>query len=135
MIAGRTRRSARRHAPTLENAPVTGAAIPPEAGKTQRAANRSESNKISTDISIGKYVVCPIAKPLAEGGYAATVSIGTGRGNAAHARVMRFAPLFETSEAALRYATSEGLNWARQQPAWSTPRAPAARGTAGLSIA
>src|SRR6185503_12082 len=65
MTAGRTRRPARRHAPTLVNAPFTGAAIPPEAGKTQRAANRSESNKISTDISIGKYVVCPIAKPLA----------------------------------------------------------------------
>jgi hypothetical protein len=93
-----------------------------------------ESNKIITDIPIGKYTVCPIAKPQAEGGYTATVSIGTGRGNASHARVMRFAPLFETSEAALRYATSEGLNWARQQPAWSTSRANAARGAAGLSI-
>ena len=102
-------------------------------GNGQR--KRTESNKISTDIPIGKYTVCPIAKPQADGGYTATVSIGTGRGNAAHARVMRFAPLFETSEAALRYATSEGLNWARQQPAWSTSRAVAARGTAGLSIA
>jgi hypothetical protein len=134
MTVSRTRRPARRHAPEHENAPVMGAAIPPEAGKRQWAPDRSESNKISTDIPIGKYVVCPIAKPLAEGGYSATVSIGTGRGNAAHARVMRFAPLFETSEAALRYATSEGLNWARRQPAWSTPRAPAARGTAGLSV-
>jgi len=48
---------------------------------------------------------------------------------------MRFAPLFETSEAALRYATSEGLNWARRQPALPTPRAAAARGTAGLFVA
>ena len=134
MTVGRTRRPARRHAPNM-NAPVMGAVIYPEAGKRQRATDRSESNKISTDIPIGKYVVCPIAKPLADGGYTATVSIGTGRGNASHARVMRFAPLFETSEAALRYATSEGLNWARQQPAWSTSRAPTARGTAGLSIA
>lgn len=135
MTVGWTRRRGRRHAPNHENAPIMGAAISPQAGKRQRATDRTESNKISTDIPIGKYVVCPIAKPLAEGGYSATVSIGTGRGNAAHARVMRFAPLFETSEAALRYATSEGLNWARQQPAWSTPRAPTARGTAGLSIA
>ena len=117
------------------NAPPAGAAVYPRAGKRQRATDRTESNKISTDIPIGKYTVCPIAKPQADGGYTATVSIGTGRGNAAHARVMRFAPLFETSEAALRYATSEGLNWARQQPAWSTSRAIAARGTAGLSIA
>ena len=115
--------------------PIKGSAAVPQAGKTQGATDRLESNKISTDILVGKYVVCPLAKPQADGGYTATVSIGTGRGNAAHARVMRFAPLFETSEAALRYATSEGLNWARQQPAWSTSRALAARGTAGLSIA
>jgi hypothetical protein len=133
MNAGPTRRRASRHAPPM-NAPVPGAAIHPRAGKRRGATDRIESNKISTDIPIGKYVVCPLAKPQADGGYTATVSIGTGRGNAAHARVMRFAPLFETSEAALRYATSEGLNWARQQPAWSTSR-PAPRGTAGLSIA
>ena len=108
------------------NAPGTGAAVTPQAGKRRRATDRSESNKIITDIPVGKYTVCPLAKPRAEGGCTATVSIGTSRGNAAHARVMRFAPLFETSEAALRYATSEGLNRARQQPA---------RGTAGLSIA
>jgi hypothetical protein len=104
------------------------------AGKTtRRAQDRAESNKISTDLLVGKYVVCPLAKLHADGGYTATVSIGTGRGNAAHARVMRFAPLFETSEAALRYATSEGLNWARRQPARSTSRPPAASGPAGLS--
>jgi len=68
MTVSRTRRPARRHAPKI-NAPVMGAAIYPEAGKRRRATDRSESNKISTDISIGKYVVCPIAKPLADGGY------------------------------------------------------------------
>ena len=133
MNAGRTQSRTGDHAPTM-NAPHAGAAIYPRAGKRRRATDRIESNKIITDIPIGKYTVCPMAKPQADGGYTATVSIGTGRGNAAHARVMRFAPLFETSEAALRYATSEGLNWARQQPAWSTSR-PAPRGTAGLSIA
>jgi hypothetical protein len=115
-------------------APIQGAAVYPRAGKRQRATDRTESNKIITDIPIGKYTVCPIAKPQADGGYTATVSIGTGRGNAAHARVMRFAPLFETSEAALRYATSEGLNWARRQPAWSASVPHAARGAAGLTI-
>ncbi len=117
------------------NAPDTGAAVYPQAGKRRRATDRSESNKIITDIPVGKYTVCPLAKPQADGGYTATVSIGTGRGNAAHARVMRFAPLFETSEAALRYATSEGLNWARQQPARSISGPQGSRGTAGLSIA
>jgi hypothetical protein len=96
---------------------------------------RAESNKIITDPSIGKYTVCPRAKPQAGGGHTATVSIGTGRGNAAHARVMRFAPLFEASEAAWCHATSEGLNWARRQLAWSPTRALASRGANGLSIA
>jgi hypothetical protein len=120
--------------PCKHDAPLKGAVVYPRARKSRRATDRAESNKIITDIPIGKYTVSPIAK-RADGGYTATVSIGTGRGNASHARVMRFAPLFETSEAALRYATSEGLNWARQQPAWSTSRAIAVRGTAGLSIA
>ncbi len=130
----RLRGPARCHAPNLD-APSAGAVTCPVARPRRRAAEHTESNKIDIDIPIGKYTVCPIAKPQAEGGYTATVSIGTGRGNAAHARVMRFAPLFETSEAALLYATSEGLNWARQQPAWSTSRALAARGAAGLTIA
>ncbi len=134
MNVSRTRGPVGHPAPTM-NAPSKGAVVHPRAGKRLRAADRSESNKIITDIPFGKYTVCPIAKPRADGGYTATVSIGTGRGNAAHARVMRFLPFFETSEAALRYATSEGLNWARRQPAWSTPRALAPRGTAGLSIA
>jgi hypothetical protein len=107
----------------------------PEQARGNGQQTRAESNKIITDIPIGKYTVCPIAKPQADGGYTATVSIGTGRGNASHARVMRFAPLFETSEAALRYATSEGLNWARQQPAWPSSRATAGRGAAGLFVA
>jgi len=107
----------------------------PFARKSRRVSGHTESFKITTDIPIGKYTVCPLAKPQAEGGFTATVSIGTGRGNAAHARVMRFAPLFETSEAALRYATSEGLKWARRQPARSVPRPQAARGASGLFIA
>jgi hypothetical protein len=108
---------------------------PRVARKSQPVAAHAESPKIRTEISIGKYTVCPLAKPTADGGYTATVSIGTGRGNAAHARVMRFEPLFETAEAALRYATSEGLNWARRQPARPHRRALAARGATGLSIA
>jgi len=117
------------------NAPRAGAAVYPRAGKRQRATDRTESNKISTDIPIGKYTVCPLAKPQSDGGYTATVSIGTGRGNAAHAHVMRFVPLFETSEAALRYATSEGLEWVRRQTTRLAPRALLPRGAAGLSIA
>jgi hypothetical protein len=130
----RLRRRARGHA-LNSDAPIRGAVAFPVARKSRQVSGHAESNKIITDIPIGKYMVCPLAKPQADGGFTATVSIGTGRGNAAHARVMRFAPLFETSEAALRYATSEGLNWARQQPTRSASRPQAARGAPGLSIA
>ena len=40
-----------------------------------------------------------------------SVSIRTGRGSATHDRVMRFTPLFDTPQAALRYATDQGLAW------------------------
>lgn len=132
--ASRPRRRARRHAPNTD-APVQGAVACTAARCRRGAPGHLESLKIDSDIPSGKYTVCPSAKPQADRGFAARVSIGTGRDDAAHARVMRFAPLFETSEAARRYATSEGLDWARHQPARPVLRALAARGAAGLTIA
>jgi hypothetical protein len=39
------------------------------------------------------------------------VSIRTGRGSATHDRVLRLVPLFDTHQAAIRYATDQGLTW------------------------
>lgn len=64
-----------------------------------------------SSIEVGKYLVSPLTKRLGDGRYAASVSIRTGRGSATHDRVMRFAPLFETSQAAAHYATRQGLTW------------------------
>lgn len=64
-------------------------------------------------IEVGKYLVSPMTKPHAEGGFAASVSIRSGRGMASHDRVMRFSPRFNSQRAALRYATVEGLAWVR----------------------
>ncbi len=64
-------------------------------------------------IEVGRYLVSPMTKPHADGGYAASVSIRSGRGQASHDRVMRFAPRFNSPRAALRYATVEGLAWVR----------------------
>lgn len=63
-------------------------------------------------IEVGRYLVSPMIKPHADGGFAAAVSIRSGRGQASHDRVMRFTPRFACEQTALRYATREGLAWA-----------------------
>ena len=62
-------------------------------------------------IEVGRYLVSPMTKPHADGGFAASVSIRSGRGMASHDRVMRFVPRFNSRRAALRYARDEGLAW------------------------
>ena len=66
-------------------------------------------------IEVGKYLVSPMIKTPADGSFAASVSIRSGRGMASHDRVMRFTPRFISQRAALRYATSEGLAWVRSR--------------------
>ena len=62
-------------------------------------------------IAIGKYLVSPLAKRLADGLYAASVSIRSGRGSASTDRVMRFKGSFFSENAAHRYAREQGLVW------------------------
>ncbi|MED5618300.1 hypothetical protein VPH43_03365 [Ideonella sp. BN130291] len=66
---------------------------------------------MKTSIEVGKYLVSPLTKRLDDGRYAASVSIRTGRGSATHDRVLRLVPLFDTPQAAIRYATDQGLTW------------------------
>ena len=70
------------------------------------------------NIAVGKYLVSPLAKPLGTGGYAASVSIRSGRGSATHDRVLRFSGLFDTAASALQYATEHALGWIKER---STP--------------
>ncbi|MBA4330146.1 MAG: hypothetical protein C0428_18120 [Polaromonas sp.] len=69
-------------------------------------------------ISVGKYLVSPLAKPQGEGRYVASVSIRSGRGSATHDRVMRFSGLFDSASAALHYATEHAMGWIHER---STP--------------
>ena len=66
-------------------------------------------------ISVGKYLVSPLAKPQGEGRYAASVSIRSGRGSATHDRVMRFSELFDTASAAVHYATEHAMGWIHER--------------------
>jgi hypothetical protein len=63
-------------------------------------------------IEVGRYLVSPMIKPHADGGYAAALSIRSGRGQASHDRVMHFTPRFVCEQSALHYAAREGLAWA-----------------------
>lgn len=65
------------------------------------------------NIEVGRYVVSPMTNARDDGGFTASVSIRSGRGMANVDRVMWFTPQFRSPQAALRYATAEGLAWAR----------------------
>jgi hypothetical protein len=67
-----------------------------------------------TKIAVGKYLVSPLAKQQGEG-YAASVSIRSGRGSATHDRVLRFSGLFDSAAAAVHYATEHALGWIHER--------------------
>ena len=67
------------------------------------------------NIAVGKYLVSPLAKPQDAGGYAASVSIRSGRGSATHDRVLRFSGLFDSAASALQYATEHALGWIQER--------------------
>ncbi|MDH0865479.1 hypothetical protein N5D62_13240 [Mitsuaria sp. GD03876] len=66
----------------------------------------------SKSIEVGRFLVSPMTKPHADGGFAAVVSIRSGQGMTSTDRVMRFVPAFLSRRAALRYAATEGTAWA-----------------------
>ena len=63
------------------------------------------------NISVGKYLVSPLAKQLDDGRFSASVSIRSGRGSASTDRVMRLEGQFDSAGAARRYAREQGLHW------------------------
>jgi hypothetical protein len=63
------------------------------------------------NITVGKYLISPLTKLLANGWYACSVSIRTGSGSNTHDRVLRLTRLFRSHVAAVGYATAEGLQW------------------------
>ncbi len=68
-----------------------------------------------TKISVGKYLVSPLAKKQGEGHYAASVSIRSGHGSATHDRVLRFSGFFDSAAAAVHYATEHALCWIQER--------------------
>lgn len=62
-----------------------------------------------TPVAVGKHTVHPFAKPTADGGYAASVSIRGGQGASSIDLVMRFVPQFQDARQACQYAFEQAL--------------------------
>jgi hypothetical protein len=67
-----------------------------------------------TPLSVGKYLISPLAQVTGTSAYGSSVSIRSGGGRATHDRIFRFVARFDTHEAACRYATEQGLLWLEQ---------------------
>lgn len=74
-----------------------------------------EGSPIHAPLQIGKYLVSPLTRPTGGGQFAASVSIRSGTGSMTHDRVMRFVPVFDTSDQATRFATAQALAWIDQR--------------------
>ena len=68
-------------------------------------------NNENINVTVGKYLISPLTKPLENGWYASSVSIRSGSGSGTHDRVLRLTRLFRSKLAAAKYATAEGLQW------------------------
>lgn len=64
--------------------------------------------------TVGKFLVSPLVTRTDTGRYAASVSISSGHGRAAHHRVLRFVRRFDSRDQARRYAVEEGLAFLEQ---------------------
>jgi phage gp46-like protein len=78
------------------------------AGRLQDALIAMDSQD---NITVGKYLISPLTRVLANGWYACSVSIRSGSGSGTHDRVLRLTRLFRSKVAAVAYATTEGLQW------------------------
>jgi hypothetical protein len=72
------------------------------------------SNTPSSPLTVGKYLISPITKPLDGGWFGCSVSIRSGSGSATTDRVVRLTRLFRDQLAAAEYALTEGLQWIGQ---------------------
>lgn len=67
-------------------------------------------------ITVGKYLISPLTRPLDNGWHACSVSIRSGSGSATTDRVVRLTRLFRDAVAAAEYAMAEGLRWIGSTP-------------------
>lgn len=68
-------------------------------------------NQKHVPLTVGKYLISPLTRPLENGWFACSVSIRSGSGSSTTDRVVRLTRLFRDRLAAAEYALAEGLQW------------------------
>lgn len=76
-----------------------------------------------------------MTRPLASGRHTAAVSIRSGAGSMNHDRVMRFVPVFDTPQQAVRFAAREALAWIGASRPTAAARADSSGGRAAGAAA
>ncbi len=71
-------------------------------------------------VSLGKFLISPLVRATDDGGYAASVSIRSGRGSGTHDRVLRLVGRFLSHDSAIRHALTQGFDFIRPRLACGT---------------
>jgi len=72
------------------------------------------------NIALGKFLISPLIRVTDDGGYAASVSIRSGRGSGTHDRVLRLSGRFASHESARCHALAQGVDFIRPRLAVAT---------------
>lgn len=84
----------------------------------------------SNNVPLGKYLISPLIRMAEDGGYAASVSIRSGRGSGTHDRILRLIGKFSSPENARRHALAEGFDFVRSRLGAATAVPPLSLGAA-----
>lgn len=84
----------------------------------------------TNNVSLGKYLISPLIRVAEDGGYAASVSIRSGRGSGTHDRVLRLVGRFPSPESARRHALAQGFDFVRPRLGASATLPPLSQGAA-----
>jgi len=75
----------------------------------------SNSTAVSAALTtIGKYRIAVLPAQREANHYCGQVSISSGQGRSSTDRIIRFSPVFATSDAAGEYALAQGIGWAHE---------------------
>jgi hypothetical protein len=69
---------------------------------------------LAASTTVGKYRIAVLPAQREANHYCGQVSIASGQGRASTDRIIRFSPVFATSDAAARYALAQGIGWAHE---------------------
>jgi hypothetical protein len=78
---------------------------------SEHMVQHARADGASPPVNIGRYLVSPLTKPMANGWFASSVSIKSGSGSETTDRVLRLTRVFQSAAEAAAYAMQEGRQW------------------------